>query len=83
MFFLCILQFRDYFEISSVLFKCLCDVGKTLGFKDDGQERILETLLVQKCGLIKGQGKDLWAEELHLGHYVLPSWEGVMNSVNL
>jgi len=32
------------------------DIGKTLGFKPEGQERILETSLVQKGGFIKAQG---------------------------
>lgn len=32
-------------------------VGKMLGFEDNGQERILETSLVQKGGFIKAQGQ--------------------------
>ena len=42
------------------------DVGKTLGFKVYGQERILEMSLVQK-GFIKAPGQDLWAERAALG----------------
>lgn len=34
------------------------DVGMMLGFGDDGQERILETSLVQKGHFIKAQGHD-------------------------
>ena len=43
------------------------DVGKTLGFEDDGQERILETSLMQKGDFIKAQGQDPWAERAALG----------------
>ena len=32
------------------------DVGKIFGFKADGQERILETCLVQEGGFLKAQG---------------------------
>jgi len=33
----------------------------------DGQERILETSLVQKGGFIKAWGQDLWAERAAMG----------------
>jgi len=33
-----------------------------LGFEADGQERILETSLVQKGDFIKAQGQDQWIE---------------------
>lgn len=35
---------------------------RTLGFKPYGQERILETNLVQKVDFIKAWGQDPWAE---------------------
>ena len=38
------------------------DVGKTLGFAADGQERFLETPLMQKGGFIKAWGWDPWTE---------------------
>ena len=34
-----------------------------LGFRADGQERILEMFLVQKGGFIKAQGQDPWARK--------------------
>jgi len=43
------------------------DIGKTLGFKPEGQERILETSLVQKGGFIKARRQDPWAERAVLG----------------
>ena len=38
-----------------------------LGFKINGQEKILEMPLVQKGGFIKARGWDLWAERAALG----------------
>ena len=56
-------------SVSSQKLEQLCPfvVGKMLGFKADSQESILETSLVQKCGLIKAQEQDLWAERATLG----------------
>lgn len=34
------------------------DIGKMLGFEANGQERILETSLVQIADIIKAQGQD-------------------------
>ena len=42
------------------------DVGKTLGFRVDGQERILETSLMQKVGFINARGQDPWVERAAL-----------------
>ena len=43
------------------------DVGKTLGFEADDQERILEMFLMQKDGFIKAWGQDPWAERAAMG----------------
>ena len=43
------------------------DGGKMLGFKTDGQERILEMSLVHKGEFIKAQGQDPWVERAALG----------------
>jgi len=45
----------------------VADVGKTLGFEANSQERILETPLVQKGDFIKAWGWDPWAERVALG----------------
>ena len=38
-----------------------------VGFRANGQERILETSLVQKAVFIKAQGQDPWIERATLG----------------
>lgn len=48
-----------------ILYKC--DIGKMLGFEVDSGERILQTSLVQKGGVIIGQGQDPWTERTALG----------------
>ena len=40
---------------------------RLVGSRADGQERILETSLVQNGGFIKPQGQDSWTEEAALG----------------
>ena len=51
----------------------IIDVGKTLGFEADGQERILETSVMQKGDFIfKAWGQDLWAEIDALSHEEWP-----------
>lgn len=40
---------------------------ETLGFGADGQGRMLEMCSMQKCGFIKVQGEDSWAERAELG----------------
>ena len=44
------------------------DGGKMLGFKADGQERILETSLVQKVVLFKYRDRTFGQKGLHWGH---------------
>lgn len=39
-----------------------------LGFKADGQERILETSSLQKGGFMKAQGQGPWQKELQWAH---------------
>ena len=63
-------------------------IGKMLGFGVNGQERILETSLVQKGGFIKVWGQDPQAERAVLGSwgvadYIFLSWEGIRESVSL
>ena len=43
------------------------DIRKTLGFKANGQERILEMSLMQKDDFIKAQEQNLGAERAALG----------------
>ena len=43
-----------------------------LGLEGNGQERILETSLVQKGGFIKAQGRTRGQKELHWGHEEWP-----------
>lgn len=43
------------------------DVGKMLGLRADGQERLLKTSFVQKADFIKAWGQDLWTERATLG----------------
>lgn len=38
------------------------DVGKMLGFRVGGQEKIPENFVVQKGGFLEAQGFDLWPE---------------------
>ena len=45
----------------------ISDVGKMLELEADGQERILETSLVQKGGFITAGGQDPWAENAARG----------------
>lgn len=50
-----------------ICFSMSDDAGRTLGFKVDGQERILEISFMQKGVFIKVQGQDTWAERDALG----------------
>ena len=38
-----------------------------LGFRENGQEGILQMSLMQKCGFIKAGGQDPWTERAALG----------------
>lgn len=63
-------------------------MSKCWGLGTNSQERILEMALGQKGGFIKAPGQDPWAERAVPGsggvaHYMLPSWEGVRDSVSL
>lgn len=62
--------------------------AEMLGFGASGQERIFETFLVRKDGVVKAQGQYRWAERAameprRLADYILPSWEGFRDSTNL
>ena len=45
----------------------MCDNDVMWGPGAKGEERIFEKHLVQKCGFIKAQGQDLWAQRTTLG----------------
>lgn len=58
------------------------DVGKMLGFEDNGQEKIIETSSMQKGSFIKTQGQGPWVERAAVGWWevafcILSGWEGV------